>query len=243
MFVASSLKIAFLRSFREETTLVAYRLERSQCFVMNASSKTIDIMLSSNMSKSHIVISDSSDNDASFSIDRNYRDEESSKTSRTARSRKIANYYMIFQDIRTQRQTMIYSIFRQRLEFDRANNIDALNDRIARYERTTSSYEKLSYRLKIFKKHQSMTSLERVIKLIKTNDFLLQKLAYYKDISAVEMRFLKKVIKLRANIEDVLTDFDRALEERSKTRANAKFILLNYWDIDLKNENIEDSIF
>lgn len=40
---------------------------------------------------------------------------------------------------------MIHSIFRKRLEFDKANNIDALNDRIARYERTMSFYEKLSH--------------------------------------------------------------------------------------------------
>lgn len=66
------------------------------------------------------------------------------------------------------------------------------------------------------------------MKLIKINDFLLQKLTYHKDTRAIKIRFLKKVIKLRANIEDALVDFDRALEERSKTRANAKFILLNY---------------
>ena len=81
------------------------------------------------------------------------------------------------------------------------------------------------------------------MKLIKTNDFLLQKLIYHKDTRAIEIRFLKKVIKFRADIEDVLIDFDRALEERSKTRANTEFILLNYWDINLRNENIEDSIF
>lgn len=66
------------------------------------------------------------------------------------------------------------------------------------------------------------------MKLTKTNDFLLQKLTYYKDTRAIKIRFLKKVIKFRLNIEDALADFDRALEERSKSRANAKFILLNY---------------
>lgn len=57
------------------------------------------------------------------------------------------------------------------------------------------------------------------------------------------MRFLEKAIKLRANIEGALADFDRAFEERSKARTNAKFILLNYWGIDLEDGNIEDSIF
>lgn len=68
---------------------------------------------------------------------------------------------------------MIHSISRQRLKFDRANNIDALNDRIARHERTTSFYEELSHRLRISKKHQSMTLLKRVMELTKINDFLL----------------------------------------------------------------------
>lgn len=57
------------------------------------------------------------------------------------------------------------------------------------------------------------------------------------------MRFLKKVIKFRANIKGALADFDRALEERSKARANAESILLNYWGIDLGDGNIEDSVF
>lgn len=57
------------------------------------------------------------------------------------------------------------------------------------------------------------------------------------------MRFLKKAIKLRVDMKDVLEDFDRTLEERSKIQTNAKFILLNYWGIDLGDRNIEDSIF
>ena len=57
------------------------------------------------------------------------------------------------------------------------------------------------------------------------------------------MRFLEKATKLRIDIEGALADFDRALEERSKARANAESILLNYWGIDLGDGNIEDSIF
>lgn len=66
------------------------------------------------------------------------------------------------------------------------------------------------------------------MKLIKTNDFLLQKLTYHKDTRVIEIRFLKKIIKFRANIENFLTNFDRVLEKRLMTRVNAKFILLNY---------------
>ncbi len=210
---------------------------------MDASSKTIDIMLSPDMSELHIVMSDSPDSDASPSTRRDHRREGSPEAPRIARSRKTVDRHVAFQGIKTQRQAMIYSIFRQRLGFGRANNIGALDDWIAKHEGTTSSYEELSHRLRISKKHQSMTSLERVMELTKTNDFLLQELAYHKDTRAVEMRFLEKATKLRANIEGALVDFDRALEERSKARADAESILLNYWGIDLGDGNIEDSIF
>jgi len=195
---------------------------------MNISSKTIDIMLSLDMSKIHIVVIKSRDSDATSSARADRRHERCSETFRVARSTKTADRHVTFQDIIAQRQAMIHSLFRQRSEFGRADNIDALNDRIARHERTISSYEKLSHRLKTSKKHQSMTSSERVMKLTKTNNFLLQKLAYHKDIRATEMRFLKKVIKLRLDMKVALTDFDCALKKRSKARADAKSILLNY---------------
>ena len=73
-----------------------------------------------------------------------------------------------------------------------------------------------------------MTSLKRIIKLIEINNFLLQKLIYHKNTRAIKMRFLKKVIKFRANIKGFLTNFDRAFEEKLITRANTKFIMLNY---------------
>ncbi len=88
-----------------------------------------------------------------------------------------------------------------------------------------------------------MTLSEWVMKLIKTNDFLLQKLVYHKDTYTAEMRFLKKAIKLHADIKDTLIEFDCAFKERLKAWADAEFILLNYWDINLGDENIEDSIF
>lgn len=120
---------------------------------MNVLSKTINIMFSFDMSKLHIVMSDSSNNDANFSIRRNREREKSSKTSRIAKSKKSIDRRMIFYDLKTQRQTMIHSIFRQRFKFDKTKNIDALNDQIAKHEKTTLFYEKLFYRLKIFKKH------------------------------------------------------------------------------------------
>ena len=60
-----------------------------------------------------------------------------------------------------------------------------------------------------------MTSSKRVTKFIKINNFLLQKLIYHKDIRAIKMRFLKEIIKFRANTKDILTNFNYAFEEKS----------------------------
>lgn len=82
-----------------------------------------------------------------------------------------------------------------------------------------------------------------MIELTKTNGFLLQELAYHKDTRIAEIRFLEKATKLRIDIEGALVDFNHSLEERSKARADAESILLNYWGINLGDGNIEDSIF
>ena len=110
-------------------------------------------MLSFNMSKLHIVMSDSSNNNANFSISRNRKREESSKAFRIAKNKKNVDRHVIFHDFKTQQQTMIHSIFHQHFKFDRTDNINVLNDRITKHERTTSFYKKLLYRLKLFKKH------------------------------------------------------------------------------------------
>ena len=243
MYAAPSFTTAFLCSLRQETTAVLYHRERPQCPVMDASSETVDIMLSPDISKPHTAMSDSPDSDASPPTRRDRRREGSPEAPRTARSRKSADRHVAFHGTQTQRQAMIHPIFRQRLGSGRAGNIGALDDRIASHGGTTSSYEELPHRLRISKKHQPMTPSERVVELTKTNGFLLQELAYHKDTRAAEMRFLEKATKLRADIEGALADFDRALEERSKARANAESILLNYWGIDLGDGNIEDSIF
>ena len=210
---------------------------------MDASSETIDIMLSPDMSELHTAMSDSPDSDASPPTRRDHRREGSPEASRTARSRKTADRHVAFQGTRTQRQVMIHPIFRQRPGSGRAGNIGALDDRITRHGGTTSSYKELPHRLRISKKYQPMTPSERMMELTKINGFLLQELVYHKDTRAAKMRFFKKTIKLRADIDGALVDFDRALDERSKARVDAESILLNYWGIDLGDGNIEDSIF
>jgi len=110
-------------------------------------------MLSLEMLEPHIVMSDSLDSDASLSIVRDHQLEGSLEASRTTRSKNTAYRHVTFQDTKTQQQTIIHSISRQRLRFDKASNIDTLDDRIARHEETTSSYEELPHRLRISKKH------------------------------------------------------------------------------------------
>ena len=243
MYAAPSFTIAFLRSPLEEMTAIPHHPERPLCPVMDDSSETIDIMLSPDMPEPHTAMSDSSDSDASPPTRRDRRREGSPEVPRTARSRKTADRHVVFQNTRTQRQATIHPIFRERLGSGRAGNIGALDDRIARHGGTTSSYKELPHRLRISKKHQPMTPSERVIELTKTNGFLLQELAYYKDTRTAEIRFLEKATKLRADIEGALTDFDRAFEERSKARVDTESILLSYWGINLGDGNIEDSVF
>ena len=228
---------------RKERKAVSRHLERFQRPDMDTSLETINVMLSPDMPEPYTAISDPRDSDASPPTGRDHRGEGSPEAPRAARSRKSADRHVAFQGTRTQRQTIIHPIFRQRLGSGRAGNIGALDDRIARHGGTTSSYEELPHRLRISKKHQLMTPSERVVELTKTNGFLLQELAYHKDTRAAEMKFLQETTKLRAEMEAALVALDRALEERSKARADAESILLNYWGIDLGDGNIEDSVF
>jgi len=64
------------------------------------------------------------------------------------------------------------------------------------------------------KNHQPLTPEERVEELTHEKSFLLQKLAYRKEIRAAESRFLEKATELRAELQVVLTEFDQALQKR-----------------------------
>jgi len=63
---------------------------------MDASSETIDIMLSPDMSELHTAMSDSPDSDASAPNLRDYRRKGSPEAPRTARSRKSADRHVAF---------------------------------------------------------------------------------------------------------------------------------------------------
>lgn len=73
--------------------------------------------------------------------------------------------------------------------------------------------------------------------------FLLQKLAYRKEIRAAESRFLEKATELRAELQVVLTEFDQALQKRWRERTQAELGLCSYWGIDFGDGNVEDVIF
>ena len=209
---------------------------------MDNSLETIEIMFLPDNSEPNAARSKPRNNRASPST-LGLQQEQHPETARTSRGIKTAERHVAFQDPLLQQQATIHPLFRHRPESGRAGNIGALDNQIARHGGTTSSFEELPHRLKISKKNQPMTASERLVELTRTNGFLLQELAYYKDTRAAEMRFLDKVTELRADMEGTLAVFDQALEERSKARADAESTLLNYWGIDLGDGNVEDNVF
>ena len=74
------------------------------------------------------------------------------------------------------------------------------------------------------------------MELTRTNGYLLQELAFHKDIQAADMEFYETVRELHGKLED-------ALKERSRKRADAESTLLGYWGIDFGDGNIEDTVF
>ncbi len=169
------------------------------------------------------------------------RDEDSKiATSKTTslRTRTIRNnQHVIFQDSWVkQRLSSIHSAFRRWSIFDRANDVVALNDQIARNEKITFIYEQLLHRLQISKQHRSTSSAKRVIELTRTNDYLLQELTYHKDTQAADMRFYETVTDLHVKLND-------ALKKRFQKRADAESTLLSYWGINFDNENVENIVF
>lgn len=144
---------------------------------------------------------------------------------------------------RMREQALIHPLFRKRPRSGRAGDVTSLDHQIARHGGTTSSYEELPHRLESSKTHQPLTPGERVIELTYEKSFLLQELVYRKDTRAAEMRFLEKVTKLRAEMEAVLAELDRAMDERSRARAQAESDLCSYWGIDFGDGNVEDIVF
>lgn len=89
-----------------------------------------------------------------------------------------------FRDPRVKRQlSSIHPAFRRRPISGKADDVAALNDQIARNGGTTSTYEQLPHRLQISKQNRPASSAEHVIELTRTNGYLLQELAYHKDIN------------------------------------------------------------
>ncbi|KAL9126742.1 MAG: hypothetical protein Q9217_004249 [Psora testacea] len=145
--------------------------------------------------------------------------------------------HVTFQDSQVKRRlSSIHPAFRQRPNSGRANDIATIDDRIARNGGTTSSYKQLPHRLRISKQRHPISSAERVMELTRTNGYLLQELAYYKDIQVADMKFYVTVMDLHAKLGD-------ALKERSQKRADAESTLLSYWGIDFGDGNVEDAIF
>ena len=159
--------------------------------------------------------------------------ENSSLDSRTGKGDR----HVTFQDSHMKRRlSSIHPAFRQRPSSGRAGDVTIIDDRIARNGGTTSTYEQLPHRLRALKQHRPASSAEQVVELTRTNGYLLQELAYYKDIQVADMKFYMAVMELHAKLGDVL-------KERSQKRADAESTLLSYWGIDFGDGNVENIIF
>ncbi len=147
------------------------------------------------------------------------------------------NRHVIFQDSRVKWWlSSIHSTYRRQSIFGKTSDVAALNNQIARNEKITFTYKQLSHWLQLSKQNHSASSAKRVIELTRTNDYLLQELTYHKDTQAADMKFHKTVINLHVKLND-------ALKKRFQKRADAKFTLLSYWDINFDDENVENIIF
>jgi len=145
--------------------------------------------------------------------------------------------HVTFEDSQMKRRlSSIHPAFCQRPTSGRAGDVAAIDDRIARNGGTTSTYEQLPHRLRISKQRHPVSSEERVVELTRTNGYLLQELAYYKDMQVADMKFYVAVMELHTKLGD-------ALKERSQKRADAESTLLNYWGIDFGDGNVEEAIF
>ena len=134
----------------------------------------------------------------------------------------------------TKRLSSKHSALRRRS--GRAGDVATLDDQIARSGGTTFTYEQLPHRLRISKQSRPVSSAERVIELTRANGYLLQELAYYKDIQSADVTFYRTVMDLHAELRD-------ALKKRSEKRADAESTLLRHWNIDIGDGNIEDAVF
>jgi len=136
----------------------------------------------------------------------------------------------------SQRLSSVHPALRHRPDSGRAGDVGALDDLIAKNGGTTSTYEQLPHRLRISKQKPQITAGERIIELTRTNGYLLQELAYYKDTRAADLAFYGMMVDLHMAFKD-------ALKERSQKRADAEHKLLNYWGINFGDGNVEDQVF
>ena len=151
---------------------------------------------------------------------------------------KSSKYSMTFQSM--WEQSLVHSLFCRHFESSKADNITSLNHWIARHRETTLSFKELPHWIKLSKNHQLLTSEEQMKELTCEKSFLLQKLIYHKETWAAEMRFIKKVTELCAELKTVLTEFDCDLQKRLRDWTQAESDLCSYWGIESDNENVKN---
>ena len=201
--------------------------------------KPADIVFSPDIFDYHDLMSDSKNEHES-----SYDTRSSNKMLATTETSKLSERHVTFQEsTKAPQQSVIHPVYRQRPKSGKAGDVTPLDHWIATHGGTTSSYEELPHRIQKSKGHQPLTPEERVEELTHEKSFLLQELAYHKEIRAAESRFLEKATELRAELQVVLTEFDQALHKRWRERTQAELGLCSYWGIDFGDGNVEDVIF
>lgn len=79
-----------------------------------------------------------------------------------------------------------------------------MHDQIARNEKITFTYEQLFHQLQLSKQNRFASSTKRMIELIRTNNYLLQKLTYHKNTQAADMKFHETMTDLHVKLNDTL---------------------------------------
>lgn len=195
--------------------------------------KSSDIVFLSDIFSSHISRSEN-ENESSFDM---CLQSWSSKLL-SVKTYKLSKCSVTFQSM--WKQSLVHSLFCKCSESSKADNITSLNHWIARHRETTSSFEELPHWIKLFKNHQPLTSEEQMKELTCEKSLLLQKLIYHKETQIAEIKFMKKITELCAELTTVLTEFDCNLQKRLRNWTQAEFDLCSYWDINSDDENVKD---
>ena len=120
--------------------------------------------------------------------------------------------------------------FQKQISFEITN----LDVRIAKNDETSSNFEMLSIYLREFKKLQRHWEKKLINDLMRENEYLRQKIVYYKEARNVMLKFHNQMMT-------ILQVLQRARKIFSKKMTWSKNEILEYWRINI-NEDDDDLI-